>query len=108
MNEKKILEALEQCVIKSVHKGDLLKIPYESKLDIGEFYKKVYSRLDKDKLYSLIKEGLEQAIAKKIVDKITTEMGTDIKNMMSNANIRDEFKFALRKNIDLVLEKLKG
>ena len=33
-------------------------------------------------------------------------MGTDIKELMSHKEIRDDFKYMLRKNIDLIFEKI--
>jgi hypothetical protein len=34
-------------------------------------------------------------------------MGTDVKNLMSNATVRDDLKFFMRKGVDEVLQKVK-
>ncbi len=103
----KVTREVEKAIIKTLNKGDWLTIKYENKIDISEPLKKAYENVNFERMYTNITLKLEEVLAEKLVNKIVTEMGTDIKKLMSNENVREDLRFMLRKNIELVLEKLK-
>lgn len=107
MNEERIDQAMENAIVKMIGSGDGFKIEYSDRINVADVFKKAYARINFDKVQKKITELLEVELATKIVNKIITEMGTDIKQMMSNATIRDDFKFMLRRGVTDILERVK-
>jgi len=108
MESKKIMEAMENGIVKAVHAGEVFKIPYESRIDVAAEMQQAHKKIDHAKVQAKITSLLEEELARKIVNKIITEMGTDIKKLMENATIRDDFRFLLRKGVEAILEKVKA
>jgi hypothetical protein len=107
METKKIEAAIEDGMIKAIKAGALFKFPYESKIDLSVELREAYENIDYRKVYANITELLEEELAKKIVNKVVTEMGTDIKKLMANVKIRDDFRFLMRKGVETIMEKVK-
>jgi disulfide oxidoreductase YuzD len=108
MNIEKIQDAIEHALIKRLLEGDAFKIEYPDRIDISKDLKQAYANINYERLYALITQKLEEELATKIVNKIVTEMGTDIKRLMENATVREDFRFMLRKGVETILEKVKG
>lgn len=107
MQTERIIQALENGIIKSLQSGEMFKFPYDGKIDVTNELKQAYRNINYEKVYARITELLEEELAQKIVNKIITEMGNDIKKLMSNAEIRDDFKFLMRKGVETIMEKVK-
>jgi hypothetical protein len=107
MNTEKLQEAIERALIKKLSDGDAFKLEYPDRIDCSKELKQAYSNINYERLYALITQKLEEELATKIVNKIVTEMGTDIKKLMENATVRDDFRFLLRKGVESILEKIK-
>lgn len=54
-----------------------------------------------------VKEDIQHIIAQTIVNKMQTEIGTDVKAVMSSTAVRDDFKFMLRKMTEEILSAVK-
>ena len=106
MESQRIMEAMEQGIVKAIHSGEMFKIPYDSKIDVSKEMRRAYEGIDYAKVESRVKELLEEELARKIVNKIVTEMGTDIKKLMSNPNIRDDVRFMMRKGVEEILGRV--
>jgi hypothetical protein len=107
IDTSRIEQSIESAIIKLIQNGEAFKIDYNNRIDISQEMKQIYASLDRSKLFTRIKELIEEELAQKLVNKLLTEMGTDIKNLMSNATIRDDFKYLLRKAVDDLLQKVK-
>ena len=107
MNIERIEQAMENAVVDMVRKGDPFKIEYNNKIDISNELKQAYKNIDYAKVYKRITELLEEELAEKIVNKIITEMGTDIKRLMENNSIREDFRFLMRKGVEVIMDKVK-
>ena len=107
MESKILMEALERGMLKSIQSGEVFKIPYDDKIDMSKELRQAYSNIDFAKVYAKITELLEEELARKVVSKIITEMGTDIKNLMCNNEIREDFKYLLRRGVETIMEKVK-
>lgn len=105
--EKNILRCIENGLGKFLSNGDFFKNNYDNRIDVMPMVKNVYQKIDSERLEALIVGNLEEVLSKKIVDKLVTEMGTDIKNLMSNATVRDDFRFFLRTGVQRILDKAK-
>lgn len=108
MESERIMAAMENGLVKAIQSGDVFKIPYDNRIDVSKEMHKAYSNIDYKKIESRVTELLEEELARKIVNKIVTEMGTDIKKLMSNPNIRDDFKFMMRKGVEDILGRVSG
>jgi hypothetical protein len=107
MNTERIEQALEAGLIKVIQTGDVFKLPYEAKIDATAELRQAHKNINYQKVYARITELLEEELAQKIVNKIITEMGTDIKSLMSNNEIREDFKYLMRKGVETIMEKVK-
>lgn len=108
METERIQQAFENAMIDMIRKGDAFKLAYDNRLDISKELRKAYEMIDYNKVYTRISQLLEEELAQKIVNKIITEMGTDIKQLMSNATVRDDLRFLLRKGVEEITKKVKG
>jgi hypothetical protein len=108
METERIQQEIENALIKMIRNGDTIKMTYDQRVDVSSEMRKAYSRINFETVFARISELIEEELAKKIVNKIVTEMGTDIKNLMSNVTVRDDFKFILRKGVDEIMQKVKN
>ena len=106
MESQKILDAMEEGIIKAIRSGDPFNIPYGAKVDVSAQVTQAYKNINFTRLQARITEHLEEELARKIVNKVVTEMGTDIKKLMSNNEIRDDFRYLLRKGTEELLGRV--
>jgi len=107
MNTERIEQALEVGLIKQIQSGDVFKLGYDAKIDASAELKQAYKNINYLKVYARITELLEEELAVKIVNKIISEMGNDIKALMCNNEIREDFKFLMRKGVEAIMENVK-
>ena len=103
MDMNRVEQAIENKIIADI--GSCIKLPYGF-IDGTPFVQEALKKVDMEKVMQEVTEQIQHELARKMVDKVVTEMGTDIKELMSHKEIRDDFKYMLRKNIDLVFEKI--
>ena len=72
--------------------GTKLKLP-------PEFLLECYRRINMDVLQNRIVERLEREVADKVVNKMVTEFSNDVKQIMSNVELREELRGILRDRI---------
>ena len=106
LDEKKITRAIEDALIKKIHAGDILTLNYQERISYAAYLQEAYKKIDYGRVMHLITENLEEVIAEKVVNKIVTEMGTDIKELMSRAQIRDDFRYFLRQGVETILGRV--
>lgn len=106
MESKKLMDALEAGLVKKAKDGDFFNIPYDSRVDVSVDLRKAYKNIDFKRLESKVTKLLEEELARKLVNKIVTELGTDIKKLMSNPHIRDDFKYFLRCGIEEIMSRV--
>lgn len=107
MISEKIMQAVENGMVKAIQNGEIFKIPYDSKIDLSDEMRKAYRAIDYERVYAEITVLLEKELAQKIVNKVITEMGNDIKKLMSNNEIREDFKYLMRKGVEHIMNKVK-
>ena len=107
LNEKRIMQAIEDSIVKKIKSGDVLTLNYQERVDYSPYLKDAYKKVDYERVMKLITENLEEVIAEKVVNKIVTEMGNDIKALMCKAEIREDFKYFLRSGVETILGKVK-
>lgn len=80
---------------------------YTKSYDVRGFINQVWEEIDLESIRKEVKEEIQHIIAQTIVNKMQTEIGTDVKAIMSNASIRDDFKYMLRKMTEEILNAVK-
>lgn len=80
---------------------------YTQSYDVRGFINTVWKEIDLEAIRKEVKEEIQHIIVQTIVNKMQTEIGTDVKAVMSNANIRDDFKYMLRKMTEEILNSVK-
>lgn len=106
MDLNRIEQAIEERVLSSIRNGCVIQMP-SNLIDGTPYVEKAFKAIDMNKVMEEVTERLQHELAEKIVNKVVTEMGTDIKELMSHAEIRDDFRYMLRKNTEEILSKLK-
>ena len=79
---------------------------YTQSYDVKGFIEQVWKEIDVQAIRKEVKDEIQHIIAQTIVNKMQTEIGTDVKAVMSNANIRDDFKYMLRKMTEEILKNV--
>lgn len=79
---------------------------YTQSYDVRGFINQVWKEIDLEAIRKEVKEEIQHVIAQTIVHKMQTEIGTDVKAVMSNATIRDDFKYMMRKMTEEILSKV--
>jgi len=108
MDLQKIEHAVETAILKEIHSGNVFTIPYANRVDISGEFNKAHRNLDYDRIFARMGELLEEEIARKIVNKIVTEMAGDIKKLMGNPAVRDDLRFFMRSGVQKILDNVKG
>lgn len=103
---KAIAARLTTMVVNALSTGDSSTYNRLS-FDVTDIVKQAYDAVDMQKVLEEVTERLQSEIATRIVSNLMTEVGHDVKAIMSNAQIRDDFKYLLRKQADDLLQKIK-
>lgn len=108
--ESNLIDLIQKKVITDISKLDLVKIEYRDRYEIpSSFLNEVYKSLDLEKIKAKLIENLENEMADKIANKMITEYSNDIKQIMSNRELREDLRHYAREKIraisDKVLEK---
>lgn len=91
-----IQNAVYQSLVKKIASGDWLTIDYSNKISLPKILlQQIYDNLDKQRVMDKVKEGLEELIAKTIVNNMATEMNTDVKSILCNKVLRQELRDTL-------------
>jgi len=106
MDDGKILQAVENSMLKAINKGEAINFPYDSKINGGILVQGAFNSIDKERLKKAITEELEKQIAVSVVNKIAAEISTDIKNLLSNKTIRDDVVYYVRKKLEETIEPI--
>ena len=108
--ESSLIDLIQKKVITDISKLDLVKIEYRDRYEIpSSFLNEVYKSLDLERIKAKLIENLENEMADKIANKMITEYSNDIKQIMSNRELREDLRHYAREKIraisDKVLEK---
>lgn len=107
IDEKRIIQALENALVNAVNKGEAFTIAYQNRTDISPQLNEAFKRINFERVIDLVVARMEEELAEKMVNKIITEMGTDIKKLMENNSTREDFRFLLRKGVEEILGRVK-
>lgn len=91
--EQKLIDMVQQKLIKDIQKQELVKVDYGDRISVPKgFIEDVYASLDLEKIRKKLVENLENEMADRIANKMVTEFAGDIKSVLSNKEIREEMR----------------
>lgn len=106
--EEKIKNLAEQSVLKIVSEGSWIMPDYNNRIKIPtEFTKRAWELVDQEKVLKQLAELLEKELAERLVNALAAEIATDIKQVLSVKERREEVRAVVRENIAR-LTKVKG
>lgn len=104
---EKLIDLIQKKVIADISKQELVKIEYRDRYEVPSgFLNDVYKSLDLEKIKARLTENLENEMADKIANKLLTEYSNDIKQIMSNRELREDLRFYARDKIKSIADKV--
>lgn len=105
--EEKLVDLVQKKIITDISKQELVTVAYGDRVSLpNNFIREVYQSLDLDKIKLKLKENLENEMADKIANKMITEYSNDIKQIMSNRELREELRHYAREKIRAIVESI--
>lgn len=98
--DEQLQEAVQHSVLKMVRDGALVLPEYSSRAKVpAAKVQEMYDSVNWDRVRALVIEEVERAVADKILNAMATEMATDIKQILSNKELREEVRGFIRAGI---------
>lgn len=104
MNEtfaQDLMQRIEPSILNQLSKAQFIDTGYTSpKVKLPQsLLDECYNNMDIDKIKEKITARLEEEVAEKIVNKLLTEYSNDVKQIMSNTELREDLRSILRSKI---------
>ena len=101
-----MVETIQRQILDSIKKESLVTIPYASRVPIsGNLLAQAAKQIDEQKI-KIITEGIEEQIAKTVINNLTTETINDTKRLLSDSATREKLKYAVYPKILQVLDEI--
>lgn len=93
-------QAVQHTVIAFIRNGEWLKMDYNARLNLDSAWlREMHSRVNMDRVMTLVSEQVEQRIADGITNAMATEVATDCKSIMCNKELREDIRATIREKI---------
>ncbi len=86
-------------VLKVIGEGNWLKLPHNGVEIPVSVLREAYSRVDMKTVIDQVVSKLQTLLADKIISAMSTEIGTDIKQIMCNNELREDLRAMLRERM---------
>lgn len=104
--EKDVIEIIKRKILTDIFKTEFIKVDYSNRYSIPtSFLTSVYNSLDLENIKKKLIERLENEMADKIANKMITEYSNDIKQIMSNKELREELRNFAKSKIEGICNK---
>lgn len=104
--EQSLIDLIQKKVLSEISNTDLVRIEYRNRFEVPQdFLNEVYSSIDLEKVKARFIENLENEMADKIANKMIAEYSNDIKQILSNRELREELRCYAREKIKGICEK---
>jgi argonaute-like protein implicated in RNA metabolism and viral defense len=95
-----LMQRIQCRILTQINKIEFIDVSYASRIKLPpELFEECYGKIDTEKIKARIISRLEEETADKIVNKMMTEYANDIKQIMSNVELREELRGILRAKI---------
>lgn len=99
--EEKLASTIQQQVIASIHKADLVQINYRDRFEIpSSFLAECWGLIDQEQLKQDLSKRLQEELVERLVNHMAAEIATDIKQVLSVKERREAIRHVVRENID--------
>jgi hypothetical protein len=96
----KAMRAMEDSLVAMIRKGDWLQPDYNSRMKLDmSLVRWLYEQVDRERVKARVLDKIEDHIADKMLASIATELATDVKQVMSNRELREEFRALVREHV---------
>jgi len=97
---EKLTQAMEDAVVKQVRDGQWIGVEYSARPKIdAPTLREVYESVDMERVKARVVEQVEGHIADKILHSMATEVATDVKQILSNKELREDVRAIIREKI---------
>lgn len=94
------MQAMEDSLVAMIRKGDWIQPDYNSRMKLDmSLVRWLYDSVDKERVKARVLTVMEDHIADKMLASIATELATDVKQVMSNKELREEFRALVRERV---------
>lgn len=98
--EETVQQAVQHTVIDFIRKGDWLKMDYAARINLdAAWLREMQSKVSMDRVMEIVRDQVEQRIADGIMNSMATEIGTDVKSIMCNKELREDIRAVIRSKI---------
>ncbi|MEY4429338.1 MAG: hypothetical protein RLZZ182_2027 [Pseudomonadota bacterium] len=99
--ETRLKEAAERSVLKIISEGQWVQPDYNNRFKLpADFMAGVWGLVDTAKLQAALARRLEDELADRIVNHMAAEIATDIKQLLSDRERREQLRALARQHID--------
>ena len=105
--EEKLINDIQVKILKGINNQELINISYNDRISLPKsLISEVYESIDVEVIKKHLKARLEEEMADKIANKLITEYSNDIKQIMSNKELREELRSYARDKIKTIVDKV--
>lgn len=99
--EKDLMQSIQTTILNQIRKAEFVQTGYSApKVQIPQsVLMDCYNAIDIVKVKQIITERIEEEVAGKIVNSLLTECANDVKQIMSNRELREDLRGILRSKI---------
>jgi len=102
---EKLINDIQNSILKDVQKITFLKVDFNSKKTIPtEFIESAWRKVDWDSVLMRVTENLETRICNAIVSGLESELKTDVKKLMSVSGVREKLRMQVYPELMKVLD----
>jgi hypothetical protein len=95
-----MVEAAQESIIKLLESGDWLKVSWDDKLKISATeLRAIFNKVDMNRVHERVLAKVEERIANAIIENMATEIGTDVKKIFCNTELREDLRSIIREKI---------
>jgi len=98
--EELVVQAAQNAVVALLSKGEWLKLEYADRVPVSQAdLRGIFNAVDMDRVKALVLGKVEERIADTIIGNMAKELGTDVKQIMCNTELREDLRGTLRAKI---------
>ncbi len=91
--EQIMIHAIQNSILKGISETKFLDYWHKDRLSIpDDLVKEAFASIDRDKILQVVRESIEEQIAKTIVGQLLTETANDTKKIMSDPELRQQIR----------------
>lgn len=106
--EQDLVKAVQDAILKQVRDNGFVSLPYEQRVKVdGALLREAYANINREMVSARITAIIEERLSDLIWNALATELSNDVKQILSNRELREEVRAVLRDQIRKVAGTLK-